>query len=62
VAGGAERVEVDGLLAGLAVAGPALEDRLQQQHGLFECQAAVGLKVQPLEDQEAVGGGDQCVW
>jgi hypothetical protein len=34
-----QRVEVDGLLAGLAVAGPALEERLQQQHGLREGQA-----------------------
>jgi hypothetical protein len=31
-------VEVDGLLAGVAMAVPALEQRLQKQHGLFECQ------------------------
>ena len=34
--------EVDGLSAGLAAAGPALEDRLHQQHGLRECQAGRG--------------------
>ena len=34
--------EFDWLLAGLAAAGPALEDRLQQQHGLRECQAGRG--------------------
>ena len=34
-----ELVEIDGLLTGLAAAGPALEDRLHQQHGLRECQA-----------------------
>jgi hypothetical protein len=32
-----EIVEVDGSLTGWALAGPALEERLQQQHGLFEC-------------------------
>jgi hypothetical protein len=37
-----ELVEVDCLLAGLAAAGPALEDRLHQQHGLRECQAGRG--------------------
>ena len=30
-------VEVDGLVAGSAAADPALEERLQQQHGLREC-------------------------
>ena len=39
-----ELVEVDGLLAGGAAAGPALEDRLQEQHGLLECQAGRGTK------------------
>jgi hypothetical protein len=34
--------EVDWLLAGLAAAGPALEDRLHQQHGLRECQSGRG--------------------
>jgi hypothetical protein len=29
-------VEIDWLLAGSAVAGPALEERLPQQHGLRE--------------------------
>jgi hypothetical protein len=29
-------------LAGLAAAGPALEERLQQQHGFRECQAGRG--------------------
>jgi len=37
-----ESVEVDWLVAGLAVAGPALEDRLQEPDGLFECQAGRG--------------------
>ena len=37
-------VEVDGLVAGLAAAGPALEDRLQQQHDLRERQAGRGRK------------------
>jgi len=37
-----EIVEVDGLVAGGAVAGPALEEGLQEQHGLFECQAGRG--------------------
>jgi hypothetical protein len=31
--------EVDGLLAGLAAAGPALEQRLEQVDCLGECQA-----------------------
>jgi hypothetical protein len=30
-------VEVDRLVAGGAVAGPALEERLQVQHGFLEC-------------------------
>jgi hypothetical protein len=34
-----EDAEINGLSAGLAAAGPALEDRLHQQHGLRECQA-----------------------
>jgi hypothetical protein len=34
--------EIDWLVAGLAAAGPALEDRLHQQHGLRECQAGRG--------------------
>jgi hypothetical protein len=33
-------VEADRLLTGSALAVPALEQRLQEQHGLFECQAA----------------------
>ena len=37
-----ELVDVDGLLAGLEVAVPALEQWLQEQHGLFECQAGRG--------------------
>jgi len=37
-----ELVEVDRLLAGLTAAVPALEDRLQEQHGLRECQAGRG--------------------
>ena len=40
-----ELVEVDGLLAGLAAACPALEDRLQQPHGLFEGETVGGAKV-----------------
>lgn len=35
-------VEVGGLEAGLAPAGPAPEERLQEQHGLRECQAGRG--------------------
>jgi len=31
-----ELVEVDGLLAGSAAAGPTAQDGLQQQHGLRE--------------------------
>jgi hypothetical protein len=38
-------VEVDGLLAGLTAAGPALEDRLQQPDGLLEGKAVDGAKV-----------------
>jgi hypothetical protein len=38
-------IEIDGLLAGLAASGPALEDRLQQQHGLFEGETVSGAKV-----------------
>jgi hypothetical protein len=34
-----EFVEVDGLLTGMAMTVPALEHGLQEQHGLFECQA-----------------------
>jgi hypothetical protein len=37
-----ELVGVDGLLAGLAAAGPALEERLQQQYRSWECQADRG--------------------
>jgi hypothetical protein len=37
-----ESVEIDGLEADLAAAGPALEERLQEQHGLRECQAGRG--------------------
>jgi uncharacterized 2Fe-2S/4Fe-4S cluster protein (DUF4445 family) len=39
VGGGVEYevVEVDRLVAGGAVAGPALEEGLQVQHGFFEC-------------------------
>ena len=33
-----ELVELDGLLTGLAAAGPAPEERLHQQRGLRECQ------------------------
>jgi hypothetical protein len=32
-------VEVDGLMAGAAVAVPTAQDGLQEQHGLRECQA-----------------------
>ena len=39
-----ELVELDGLLTGLAAAGPALEERLHQQDGLRECQAGRGRK------------------
>jgi hypothetical protein len=44
VGGGVQRqiIEVNGLVAGGAVAGPALEEGLQEQHGLFECQAGRG--------------------
>ena len=35
-------VEVDGPLAGLAAAGPALEERLHEQHCFRECQAGRG--------------------
>ena len=38
-------VEVDGLLAGLAAAGPALEQRLQEPHGLREGESVDGAKV-----------------
>lgn len=38
-------VEIDGLLAGLAVSVPALEDRLQEAHGLFEGEAVDRAKV-----------------
>jgi hypothetical protein len=31
-------VEADRLLTGMAMAVPTLEQRLQEQHGLFECQ------------------------
>jgi hypothetical protein len=37
-----QEVEINDLPAGLAAAGPALEDRLHQQHGLGECQAGRG--------------------
>jgi hypothetical protein len=40
-----ELVEVDGLLAGLTVPVPALEERLQEAHGLFEGKAVDGAKV-----------------
>jgi hypothetical protein len=40
-----ELVDVDGLLAGLTVAGPALEDRLQQECCLLEGEAVDGAKV-----------------
>jgi hypothetical protein len=37
-----QEAEIDDLSAGLAAAGPALEERLHQQHGLRECQAGRG--------------------
>jgi hypothetical protein len=37
-----EPVEIDGLLAGLTAAGPALEDRLEQEDRLREGQAGRG--------------------
>ncbi len=37
-----ELVEVDGLLAGSAAAGPAAEDGLEEQHRLRQCQAGRG--------------------
>ena len=37
-----ELVEVDGLVAGAAAAVPALEDGLEEQHRLGECQASRG--------------------
>jgi hypothetical protein len=37
-----ESVEIDGLLAGLAAAGPALEQRLEQEDCLREGQAGRG--------------------
>ena len=40
-----ELVEVDGLLAGLTAAGPALEDRLQEPDGLLQGEAVDGAKV-----------------
>jgi hypothetical protein len=40
-----ELVEVDGLLAGLAAPCPALEDRLQQPHGVLEGETVDGAKV-----------------
>ena len=55
-----EPVEVDGLLAGLAAAGPALEDRLEQA-GLLEGGSGRPrvIWVLPLQGQEPVRGGDQ---
>ena len=38
-------VDVDGLLAGLAASWPALEERLQDAHGLFEGETVDGAKV-----------------
>ena len=44
----------------VAAAGPALEERLQEQHGLRECQAGRCIKgSQTLEGEEPIGGGDQ---
>ena len=40
-----ELVDIDRLLAGLAVSCPALEDRLQQPYGLLEGEAVDGAKV-----------------
>lgn len=37
-----ELVEVDGLVAGSATAGPASQDGLHEQHRLWECQAGRG--------------------
>ncbi|MGI8429861.1 MAG: hypothetical protein ACR2OB_11285 [Solirubrobacteraceae bacterium] len=37
-----ELVEVDGLVAGVAAAGPALEQRLEQEDRLWEGQAGRG--------------------
>jgi hypothetical protein len=39
-----QEAEINELPAGLAAAGPALEDRLHQQHRLRECQADRGRK------------------
>jgi hypothetical protein len=39
-----ESVDLDGPLTGSAAAVPALEERLQEQHGLRECQAGRGRK------------------
>jgi len=38
-------VDVDGLLTGLAASCPALEQRLQDEYGLFEGEAVGGAKV-----------------
>jgi hypothetical protein len=48
--------EVDGLLAGLAAAGPTPEERLQEQHGLRERQAGRGRFGLCRSRVEAVGG------
>ena len=37
-----ELIEVDGLVAGAAMAGPASEDGLEEQHRLWQCQAGRG--------------------
>jgi hypothetical protein len=44
VEGECQSVDVDPSLAGSAAAGPTLEERLQQQHGLRERQAGRGRK------------------
>jgi hypothetical protein len=37
IGGECQSVDLDGSVAGSAAAGPALEERLQEQHGLREC-------------------------
>src|SRR5262249_735519 len=53
-----ELAEVDGLVAGSAVAGPTAQDGLQEQHRLGQCQAGRRAEVKMAG---GVGGGGGAV-
>ena len=57
-----QSVEMDVAVAGSAAAGPALEERLQEQHGLRECQAGRGRKGFMRSRVRNPWGDADCGW